>query len=250
MSLLKIEDLYASIGDEKILNGLSLEIKAGEIHAIMGPNGSGKSTLSYVLSGREDYDVSKGSVLLDSKEILDIEADERSKLGLFLAFQYPIELPGVTGMTFLRTIINSLRVAKNLPELEGIELVKLIREKAAELEISQDMLKRFVNVGFSGGEKKRFEILQMALLDPKIAVLDETDSGLDVDALRVVGKGITNLKSKDRGMLVITHYQRLLDHIIPDFVHIMVKGKIIESGGPDLAKLVEKEGYKSFLNGN
>ena len=250
MSLLKIEDLYASIGDEKILNGLSLEINAGETHAIMGPNGSGKSTLSYVLSGREDYDVRKGSVLLDSKEILDIEADERSRLGLFLAFQYPIELPGVTGMTFLRTIINSSRVAKNLPELEGIELVKLIREKAAELEISQDMLKRFVNVGFSGGEKKRFEILQMALLDPKIAVLDETDSGLDVDALRIVGKGVTNLKSKDRGMLVITHYQRLLDHIIPDFVHIMVKGKIIQSGGPDLAKLVEKEGYKSFLNGN
>ena len=250
MSLLKIEDLYASIGDEKILNGLSLQINAGETHAIMGPNGSGKSTLSYVLSGREDYDVSKGSVFLDSKEILDIEADERSRLGLFLAFQYPIELPGVTGMTFLRTIINSSRIAKNLPELEGIELVKLIREKAAELEISQDMLKRFVNVGFSGGEKKRFEILQMALLDPKIAVLDETDSGLDVDALRIVGKGVTNLKSKDRGMLVITHYQRLLDHIIPDFVHIMVKGKIIESGGPDLAKLVEKEGYKSFLNGN
>lgn len=250
MSLLKIEDLYASIGDENILNGLSLKIDAGETHAIMGPNGSGKSTLSYVLSGREDYDVTKGSVLLDSKEILDIEADERSKLGLFLAFQYPIELPGVTGMTFLRTIINSSRVAKNLPELEGIELVKLIREKAAELEISQDMLKRFVNVGFSGGEKKRFEILQMALLDPKIAVLDETDSGLDVDALRIVGKGVTNLKSKDRGMLVITHYQRLLDHIIPDFVHIMVKGKIIESGGPGLAKLVEKEGYKSFLNGN
>ena len=250
MSLLKIEDLYASIGDEKILNGLSLEINAGETHAIMGPNGSGKSTLSYVLSGREDYDVSKGSVFLDSKELLNIEADERSRLGLFLAFQYPIELPGVTGMTFLRTIINSSRVAKNLPELEGIELVKLIREKAAELEISQDMLKRFVNVGFSGGEKKRFEILQMALLDPKIAVLDETDSGLDVDALRIVGKGVTNLKSKDRGMLVITHYQRLLDHIIPDFVHIMVKGKIIESGGPDLAKLVEKEGYKSFLNGN
>ena len=250
MSLLKIEDLYASIGDEKILNGLSLEINAGETHAIMGPNGSGKSTLSYVLSGREDYDVTKGSVLLDKKELLDIEADERSRLGLFLAFQYPIELPGVTGLTFLRTIINSSRVAKNLPELEGIELVKLIREKAAELEISQDMLKRFVNVGFSGGEKKRFEILQMALLDPKFAVLDETDSGLDVDALRIVGKGVTNLKSKDRGMLVITHYQRLLDHIIPDFVHIMVKGKIIESGGPDLAKLVEKEGYKSFLNGN
>ena len=203
MSLLKIEDLYASIGDEKILNGLSLEINAGETHAIMGPNGSGKSTLSYVLSGREDYDVTKGSVLLDKKELLDIEADERSKLGLFLAFQYPIELPGVTGMTFLRTIINSSRIAKNLPELEGIELVKLIREKAAELEISQDMLKRFVNVGFSGGEKKRFEILQMALLDPKIAVLDETDSGLDVDALRIVGKGVTNLKVRIGACLLL-----------------------------------------------
>ena len=249
-SVIDIQEMHKWFGNFHVLKNINLSVSQGEKIVICGPSGSGKSTLSYVLSGREDYDVSKGSVLLDSKEILDIEADERSRLGLFLAFQYPIELPGVTGMTFLRTIINSSRVAKNLHELEGIELVKLIREKAAELEISQDMLKRFVNVGFSGGEKKRFEILQMALLDPKIAVLDETDSGLDVDALRIVGKGVTNLKSKDRGMLVITHYQRLLDHIIPDFVHIMVKGKIIESGGPDLAKLVEKEGYKSFLNGN
>ena len=250
MNLLKIDNLHASIGEEKILNGFSLEINAGETHAIMGPNGSGKSTLSYVLSGKDDYDVTEGSIHLKSKNISGLEADERSKLGMFLAFQYPIELPGVTGMTFLRTIINSSRLANNLPELEGIEIVKLIREKAANLEISQDMLKRFVNVGFSGGEKKRFEILQMSLLNPSIAILDETDSGLDVDALRIVGNGVTELKSKDRGMLVITHYQRLLDHIIPDFVHIMVKGKIVESGGPELAKVVEKEGYKRFIDEN
>lgn len=250
MNLLKIDNLHASIGEEKILNGFSLEINAGETHAIMGPNGSGKSTLSYVLSGKDDYDVTEGSIHLKSKNISGLEADERSKLGMFLAFQYPIELPGVTGMTFLRTIINSSRLANNLPELEGIEIVKLIREKAANLEISQEMLKRFVNVGFSGGEKKRFEILQMSLLNPSIAILDETDSGLDVDALRIVGNGVTELKSKDRGMLVITHYQRLLDHIIPDFVHIMVKGKILESGGPELAKVVEKEGYKRFIDEN
>ena len=250
MNLLKIDNLHASIGEEKILNGFSLEINAGETHAIMGPNGSGKSTLSYVLSGKDDYSVTEGSIHLKSKNISGLEADERSKLGMFLAFQYPIELPGVTGMTFLRTIINSSRLANNLPELEGIEIVKLIREKAANLEISQDMLKRFVNVGFSGGEKKRFEILQMSLLNPSIAILDETDSGLDVDALRIVGNGVTELKSKDRGMLVITHYQRLLDHIIPDFVHIMVKGKVVESGGPDLAKVVEKEGYKRFIDEN
>ena len=250
MNLLKIDNLHASIGEEKILNGFSLEINAGETHAIMGPNGSGKSTLSYVLSGKDDYDVTEGSIHLKSKNIIDLEPDERSKLGMFLAFQYPIELPGVSGMTFLRTIINSSRLANNLPELEGIEIVKMIREKAANLEISQDMLKRFVNVGFSGGEKKRFEILQMSLLNPSIAILDETDSGLDVDALRIVGNGVTELKSKDRGMLVITHYQRLLDHIIPDFVHIMVKGKIVESGGPELAKVVEKEGYKRFIDEN
>ena len=250
MNLLNIDNLHASIGDEKILNGFSLKINSGETHAIMGPNGSGKSTLSYVLSGKEDYNVTQGNIFLKNENIIELSADERSKLGLFLAFQYPIELPGVTGMTFLRTIINSSRVAKGLPELEGIELVKIIREKATELNISQDMLKRFVNVGFSGGEKKRFEILQMSLLDPSIAVLDETDSGLDVDALRIVGSGVTNLKNKDKGMLVITHYQRLLDHIVPDFVHIMVKGKILESGGPDLAKIVEKEGYKRFIDAN
>ena len=250
MNLLNIDNLHASIGEEKILNGFTLKINSGETHAIMGPNGSGKSTLSYVLSGKEDYNVTQGNIFLKNQNIIELSADERSKLGLFLAFQYPIELPGVTGMTFLRTIVNSSRVSKGLPELEGIELIKIIREKATELNISQDMLKRFVNVGFSGGEKKRFEILQMSLLDPSIAVLDETDSGLDVDALRIVGSGVTNLKNKDKGMLVITHYQRLLDHIVPDFVHIMVKGKILESGGPDLAKIVEKEGYKRFTDAN
>ena len=229
-------------------NTVSLDINEGEVFGLVGESGSGKSTLSYVLSGKNDYDVNEGSIHLKSKNIIDLEPDERSKLGLFLAFQYPIELPGVTGMTFLRTIINSSRLANNLPELEGIEIVKLIREKAANLEISQDMLKRFVNVGFSGGEKKRFEILQMSLLNPSIAILDETDSGLDVDALRIVGNGVTELKSKDRGMLVITHYQRLLDHIKPDVVHIMADGRIVKTGGPDLALEVENNGYSDILD--
>ena len=247
MNLLKIDNLHASIGEEKILNGFSLEINSGETHAIMGPNGSGKSTLSYVLSGKDDYDVTEGSIHLKSKNISGLEADERSKLGMFLAFQYPIELPGVTGMTFLRTIINSSRLANDLPELEGIEIVKLIREKAANLEISQDMLKRFVNVGFSGGEKKRFEILQMSLLNPSIAILDETDSGLDVDGLKVVGEGVSKLKKDDKGYLVVTHYQRLLEYIKPDFVHVFVDGAIVESGGVELSEKLEKEGYESYL---
>ena len=247
MNLLNINNLHAAVGEEKILNGLSLKINLGETHAIMGPNGSGKSTLSYILSGKQDYNILNGSVTLKKKNLLGLDADERSRLGLFLAFQYPVELPGVTGMTFLRTIINSSRMSKGLPELDGIELVKLARQKATNLNISHEMLKRFVNVGFSGGEKKRFEILQMSLLEPTIAVLDETDSGLDVDALKIVGNGVNGLKNQDRSFLVITHYQRLLDYIIPDFVHIMVNGKIYESGGPDLAKQVEKEGYKRFI---
>ena len=246
MNLLKIDNLHASIGEEKILNGFSLEINAGETHAIMGPNGSGKSTLSYVLSGKDDYDVTEGSIHLKSKNISGLEADERSKLGMFLAFQYPIELPGVTGMTFLRTIINSSRLANNLPELEGIEIVKMIREKAANLEISQEMLKRFVNVGFSGGEKKRFEILQMSLLNPSIAILDETDSGLDVDGLKVVGEGVSKLKKDDKGYLVVTHYQRLLEYIKPDFVHVLSDGKIVKTGDSGLAQELEKTGYKIF----
>ena len=248
MSLLQIKNLSVSVGDEKILNNLSLIINAGEVHAIMGPNGSGKSTLSYVLSGREGYEILEGEIIFKGQSILDLEADERSRLGMFLAFQYPIELPGVTSMNFLKTMINSIRKAKGLKDLDGLEIVKLVKEKSKQLDISPDMLKRFVNVGFSGGEKKRFEILQMSLLEPELAVLDETDSGLDIDALRIVGKGVTGLRNNERSMLVITHYQRLLDYIVPDFVHILANGKIYESGGPELAKIVEKEGYKRYTD--
>tara|TARA_B100000029_G_scaffold280455_1_gene274558 strand:- start:135 stop:887 length:753 start_codon:yes stop_codon:yes gene_type:complete len=248
MSLLQIKNLSVSVGDEKILNNLSLTINAGEVHAIMGPNGSGKSTLSYVLSGREGYEILEGEIIFKGQSILDLEADERSRLGMFLAFQYPIELPGVTSMNFLKTMINSIRKAKGLKDLDGLEIVKLVKEKSKQLDISSDMLKRFVNVGFSGGEKKRFEILQMSLLEPELAVLDETDSGLDIDALRIVGKGVTGLRNNERSMLVITHYQRLLDYIVPDFVHILANGKIYESGGPELAKIVEKEGYKRYTD--
>ena len=248
MSLLQIKNLSVSVGDEKILNNLSLTINAGEVHAIMGPNGSGKSTLSYVLSGREGYEILEGEIIFKGQSILDLGADERSRLGMFLAFQYPIELPGVTSMNFLKTMINSIRKAKGLKDLDGLEIVKLVKEKSKQLDISSDMLKRFVNVGFSGGEKKRFEILQMSLLEPELAVLDETDSGLDIDALRIVGKGVTGLRNNERSMLVITHYQRLLDYIVPDFVHILANGKIYESGGPELAKIVEKEGYKRYTD--
>ena len=248
MSLLQIKNLSVSVGDEKILNNLSLTINAGEVHAIMGPNGSGKSTLSYVLSGREGYEILEGEIIFKGQSILDLEADERSRLGMFLAFQYPIELPGVTSMNFLKTMINSIRKSKGLKDLDGLEIVKLVKEKSKQLDISSDMLKRFVNVGFSGGEKKRFEILQMSLLEPELAVLDETDSGLDIDALRIVGKGVTGLRNNERSMLVITHYQRLLDYIVPDFVHILANGKIYESGGPELAKIVEKEGYKRYTD--
>ncbi len=248
MSLLQIKNLSVSVGDEKILNNLSLTINAGEVHAIMGPNGSGKSTLSYVLSGREGYEILEGEIIFKGQSILDFEADERSRLGMFLAFQYPIELPGVTSMNFLKTMINSIRKAKGLKDLDGLEIVKLVKEKSKQLDISSDMLKRFVNVGFSGGEKKRFEILQMSLLEPELAVLDETDSGLDIDALRIVGKGVTGLRNNERSMLVITHYQRLLDYIVPDFVHILANGKIYESGGSELAKIVEKEGYKRYTD--
>ena len=243
MNLLNINNLHASIGEEKILNGLSLKINPGETHAIMGPNGSGKSTLSYILSGKQDYNILNGSVTLKKKNLLDLDADERSRLGLFLAFQYPVELPGVTGMTFLRTIINSSRLSKGLPELDGIELVKLVKEKAANLNIPQEMLKRFVNVGFSGGEKKRFEILQMLILEPKLIILDETDSGLDIDALKIVSEGINNYKNKDTAFLLITHYHRILNFMNPDFVHILMNGRIVKSGDQNLAKEVEDRGY-------
>ena len=248
MSLLNINDLHIAINKEKILNGFDININKGEVHAIMGPNGSGKSTLSYFLSGKSNYNVINGEVTFNGKDLLDLDPNERSLEGLFLAYQYPVELPGVTTMSFLKSIINAKRKFIGLDDLDPIELVNLVKSKASKLGIEQEMLKRFVNVGFSGGEKKRFEILQMSLLDPILSILDETDSGLDIDALRLVGSNVTNLKSKNNSLLVITHYQRLLDYIVPDIVHILINGKICESGGPDLARVVEKEGYSKFIN--
>lgn len=248
MPLLEIKDLHASIGDMPIIKGINLTIDRGEVHAIMGPNGSGKSTLSYVLAGRDGYEITSGDVLLDGVSILEMEADERARAGMFLAFQYPVELPGVGGMSFLRGAVNARRIENGEDEIDNLEFVKMVRGKAASLGIKDDMLKRAVNVGFSGGEKKRYEILQMALLEPALAILDETDSGLDVDALKIVSEGVNALRGGDNGMLVITHYQRLLDHIIPDYVHILAGGKILKSGDKNLALEVEKTGYSSFLD--
>jgi len=248
MPLLEIKNLHASIGDKPILKGINLTINPSEIHAIMGPNGSGKSTLSYVLAGRDGYEVTNGDIRLDGVSVMEMEADERARAGLFLAFQYPVELPGVGGMSFLRGAVNARRIEAGLDEIDHIAFVKTVREAANKLGIKDDMLKRAVNVGFSGGEKKRYEILQMALLEPKMAILDETDSGLDVDALRIVSEGVNALKTDDIGVLVITHYQRLLDYIIPDYVHILADGKIVKSGDKTLALEVEKSGYGEFTN--
>jgi Fe-S cluster assembly ATP-binding protein len=233
--------------DKQILKGVDLTVEAGKVHAIMGPNGSGKSTLSYVLSGRDGYEVTGGSATLEGADLLELEPEERAALGLFLAFQYPVEIPGVGNMTFLRTAVNAQRKAKGLEDMSAAEFLKVIRAKAKTLKIDADMLKRPVNVGFSGGEKKRNEILQMAMLEPKMCILDETDSGLDVDAMKLVSEGVNALRDAGRGFLVITHYQRLLDHIKPDVVHIMADGRIVKSGGPELALEVEQNGYADIL---
>ena len=243
--MLEIRNLHVKLEEEDkpILKGVDLTLEPGKVHAIMGPNGSGKSTLSYVLAGRDGYEVTDGSATLLGEDLLEMGADERATHGLFLAFQYPVEIPGVGNMTFLRTAMNGQRKARGEEEISAPDFLKLVRARAKELEIDSDMLKRSVNVGFSGGEKKRNEILQMAVLEPKLCILDETDSGLDVDAMKLVAEGVNRLRAPDRGFLVITHYQRLLDHIVPDAVHIMSDGRITETGGPDLAQRVEAEGY-------
>jgi len=247
--MLEINNLHVKLEEEDkaILKGVSLSVEAGKVHAIMGPNGSGKSTLSYVLSGRDGYEVTDGSATLDGEDLLALEPEERAAAGLFLAFQYPVEIPGVGNMTFLRTAVNSQRKARGEPEMSSGEFLKLVRAKARDLKIDADMLKRPVNVGFSGGEKKRNEILQMAMLEPRMCILDETDSGLDVDAMKLVAEGVNALRGADRAFLVITHYQRLLDHIKPDVVHIMANGRIVKSGGPELAIEVETNGYAGIL---
>jgi Fe-S cluster assembly ATP-binding protein len=241
--MLQVKNLHASIHDKEILKGINLEIKAGEVHAIMGPNGSGKSTLSAVVAGKEEYEVTKGVVELNGENLEDLAPEERAHKGIFLSFQYPVEIPGVTVTNFIKTAINESRKAKGQKELPAKDMLKLIREKADLLEIDRKFLSRSLNEGFSGGEKKRNEIFQMAMLEPKLAILDETDSGLDIDALKVVANGVNKLKSKDNAVVVITHYQRLLDYIVPDFVHVLYNGKIVKSGGKELALELEKKGY-------
>ena len=247
--MLEIKNLHVKLEDEgkQILKGVDLTVPAGEVHAIMGPNGSGKSTLSYVLSGRDGYEVTEGAASLDGQDLLEMEPEERAAAGLFLAFQYPVEIPGVGNLTFLRTALNAQRKSRGEEELSAADFLKLVREKAKTLKIDAEMLKRPVNVGFSGGEKKRNEILQMAMLEPRMCILDETDSGLDVDAMKLVSEGVNALRDEGRAFLVITHYQRLLDHIQPDVVHIMAAGRIVKTGGPELALEVEKEGYSDIL---
>ncbi|MFW2437487.1 MAG: Fe-S cluster assembly ATPase SufC [Parvibaculales bacterium] len=244
--MLEISNLQAAIGDKTILKGLDLTIQAGEVHAIMGHNGSGKSTLSYVLSGKDGYDITGGSMHFDGQDLADLQAEERAIAGLFLAFQYPLEIPGVTNMTFLKTALNAVRRGRGEDDMDAASFLRLAREKSRALGMDDDMLKRQLNVGFSGGEKKRNEILQMAMLEPKLAILDETDSGLDIDALKIVADGVNAQRSPERGMLVITHYQRLLDFIKPDVVHVMANGRIVRSGGPELALELEKSGYADY----
>jgi Fe-S cluster assembly ATP-binding protein len=244
--MLEVKNLHVTVGGKQILRGLNLVVNKGEVHAIMGPNGSGKSTLSYVMAGKPGYEATEGEILLDGEDILAMQADERAAKGLFLAFQYPLEIPGVATMTFLRTALNAQRKKRGESELSTPEFLKLVREAAGKLEIDMEMLRRGVNVGFSGGEKKRNEILQMALLQPRLCVLDETDSGLDIDALKIVSDGVNRLRSPDRSMVVITHYQRLLDHIVPDVVHVLSGGRIVKTGGKELALELEASGYAQF----
>jgi Fe-S cluster assembly ATP-binding protein len=246
MSLLEINNLHVTVDGKNILNGLDLVVKPGEVHAIMGPNGSGKSTLAHVLAGKKDYEVTAGEVLFDGASMLDLEPDERAAKGMFLAFQYPLEIPGVATMTFLRTALNAQRKKRGEEELSTPQFMKKVREAAKALDIDQEMLRRGVNVGFSGGEKKRNEILQMSLLEPRLCVLDETDSGLDIDALKVVSDGVNRLRSPERAMIVITHYQRLLNYIVPDVVHVLSRGRIVKTGGKDLALELEAHGYREY----
>jgi Fe-S cluster assembly ATP-binding protein len=241
--MLSVKNLQAEINGKKILNGINLTVNAGEVHAIMGPNGSGKSTLSAVLAGREDYDVTAGEVQFNGKDLLELSPEDRAREGLFLAFQYPVEIPGVSNVNFLRTALNEIRTYKGQPPIEAKEFLALIKEKQQLVELDTKLTNRSVNEGFSGGEKKRNEIFQMAVLQPKLAILDETDSGLDIDALRIVANGVNMLKSKENATIVITHYQRLLDYIVPDFVHILYKGRIVKSGGKELALELEEKGY-------
>lgn len=241
--MLKIKNLHVEVGGKEILKGLNLSINPGEVHAIMGPNGAGKSTLSYAICGKAGYEITEGSITFKGKDLTELEANERAGEGIFLGFQYPVEIPGVSNMNFLKSAINSIRKYRGEDEMAAVDFLKLVRAKAAELEMDPEMLKRAVNVGFSGGEKKRNEMVQMALIDPTLSVLDETDSGLDIDALRVVADGINRMRSPEKSSLVITHYQRLLDYVVPDFVHVLADGKIVKSGDKQLAHTLEKQGY-------
>lgn len=247
--MLSIKNLQASVEGKEILKGLNLEVKAGEVHAIMGPNGSGKSTLASVLAGREDYDVTGGEVTFDGKDMLDLAPEERAAEGLFLAFQYPVEIPGVSNVNFLKTAINEIREYKGLEKMPAKDFLKRLKEKKELVELKEGLANRSVNEGFSGGEKKRNEIFQMAMLEPKLAILDETDSGLDIDALRIVANGVNRLKTKDNATIVITHYQRLLDYIVPDFIHVLYQGKIVKTGGKELALELEEKGYDWLTKG-